>query len=116
MKTAKATLDEAIATWTAEKTRLQALDTAAAASDTATADEKTAAKKAYDDFVDAPADDTNAYTSKKAELDAKLTEATGEITSKETLLAGEAKIREDDAYAKLKEKRDAKYFELDTVK
>jgi hypothetical protein len=32
------------------------------------------------------------------------------------LLAGEAKIREDNAYAKLKEKRDAKYYDLESLK
>jgi len=81
----------------------------------ATADEKTAATKAYDDYVAAPADDTS-YANKKAELDAKLEEAKGEITSKETLLGEEAKTREEDAYRKLKETRDAKYYELEGVK
>lgn len=81
MKTAKASLDEDIATWTAEKTRLQGLATKANAADsTYSDDEKTAATKAYDDWVAAPSDEPTAYTSKKAELDAKLEEAKGEIT------------------------------------
>lgn len=38
------------------------------------------------------------------------------IKTKEDLLAGEAKIREDNAYQKLKEERDKKYYDLEAVK
>jgi len=45
-----------------------------------------------------------------------LTAAKADIKAKEDLLAGEAKIREDNAYAKLKEERDKKYYDLESVK